>query len=81
MQGAIEVNRQLPKPARLSFALGVITSHGRVESVADILGYQKIGDELGLDGWIYFTWEYLQPYLEGLPRDTPRQRDSPSPDR
>lgn len=81
MQGAIEVNRQLPKPARLSFALGVITSHGRVESAADILGYQKIGEELGLDGWIYFTWEYLQPYLEELPRDTPRQPVSPSPDR
>jgi len=66
MQGAIDLNRSLPRPAELSFALGLITSHGRVESASDILNYQKIGSELGMNGWVYFTWDYLLAFIDTL---------------
>jgi hypothetical protein len=63
---ALELNRQLPKPAVLTFALGVNTSHGRVRSADDIRAYEKIADRLKLDGVAYFTWEYLQPFVDEL---------------
>ena len=63
---ARELNRQLPKPAMLTFALGVNTSHGRVHSAADIRSYLGIANRLKLDGVAYFTWEYLQPYVDQM---------------
>lgn len=66
MADSLELNRQLPKPAMLTFALGVNTSHGRVHSADDIRSYLKIADRLKLDGVAYFTWEYLQPYVDQL---------------
>ena len=66
MSEARALNRQLPKPAALTFALGVNTSHGRVHAADDIRKYLAIADRLKLDGVAYFTWEYLQPYLGEL---------------
>lgn len=66
MSEALKLNRQLPKPAVLTFALGVNTSHGRVHSVDDIRSYLAIADRLKLDGVAYFTWEYLQPYVDEM---------------
>jgi uncharacterized lipoprotein YddW (UPF0748 family) len=66
MSEALKLNCQLPKPARLTFALGVNTSHGRVHSVDDIQSYVNIANRLKLDGVAYFTWEYLQPYLDEM---------------
>lgn len=66
MLGAVELNRSLPKNAALSFALGVVTSHGSAESADDIRQYQRISQELGMNGWSYFTWEYLQPFIDEL---------------
>ncbi len=66
MADSLELNRQLPKPALLTFALGVNTSHGRVHSADDIRSYLKIAERLKLDGVAYFTWDYLQPYLDEL---------------
>ncbi len=66
MAEARELNQGLPRPATLTFALGVITSHGRVQSAEDIRDYLEIADRQKLEGVAYFTWEYLQPYLEDL---------------
>lgn len=63
---ALAMNRRLPKPAALSFALGVNTSHGRVHSADDIRQYLAITERLKMDGVAYFTWEYLQPFLNDL---------------
>lgn len=66
MSDALKLNQQLPKPAMLTFALGVNTSHGRVHSVDDIRRYLDIAERLKLDGVAYFTWEYLQPYVDEI---------------
>jgi len=66
LSGAVEMNRRLSKPASLTFALGVETSHGRVHSADEIRQYLAIADRLEMDGVAYFAWEYLQPYLEEL---------------
>lgn len=63
---AREINQRLARPAALTFALGVVTSHGRVQSADDIRDYLEIADRLKLDGVAYFTWEYLQPYVDEL---------------
>lgn len=66
MQQSVELNQRLAKPAFLSFALGIKTSHGEVQSADDILAYQEIAEDLSMDGSAYFTWEYLQPFLDDL---------------
>jgi uncharacterized lipoprotein YddW (UPF0748 family) len=69
MADSLELNRQLAKPALLTFALGVNTSHGRVHSADDIRSYLNIADRLKLNGVAYFTWDYLQPYLHQLKQE------------
>lgn len=59
-----ELNASLAKPARMSFALGLLTSHGAVNSADEIREYESVGSFM--DGEIYFTWEYLKPFLGEL---------------
>jgi uncharacterized lipoprotein YddW (UPF0748 family) len=66
MVDSLELNRKLPKPAMVTFALGVNTSHGRVQGAEDIRSYLAIAERLQMDGVAYFTWDYLQPYLVDL---------------
>lgn len=51
---------------RLTFALGVRTSHGQVRTVVDIASYLNTATRLQADGVNYFTWSYLQPFLPQL---------------
>lgn len=51
------------KKTRLTFALGIKTSHGEVQSIEDIENYLQIAKELGVDGTIIFTWSYLEKFL------------------
>jgi len=48
----------------VTFALGVRTSHGEVKSAAEIDGYLRAARRAGVDGVAFFTWSYLQPYLD-----------------
>ena len=52
--------------ARLTFALGVKTSHGQVKTVVDIASYLNLATELGADGVTMFTWSYLAAFLPAL---------------
>ncbi|MBX3422782.1 MAG: family 10 glycosylhydrolase [Pirellulaceae bacterium] len=66
LQQAVELNQQLVKPAELTFALGVKTSHGSIHSADDARNYLDAAEQLGVPGVAYFTWEYLQPYVDQL---------------
>jgi uncharacterized lipoprotein YddW (UPF0748 family) len=71
MADSVQLNQEATSPAQLTFALGVKTSHGSIDSAQDIGDYRSIADALSMDGHIFFTWEYLQPYLdELLPRES-----------
>jgi hypothetical protein len=53
-----------PKRPVLTFALGVRTSHGEVESASQIKGYIDAAHESGYDGVAVFTLSYLLPNLD-----------------
>lgn len=53
-----------PRRPLMTFALGVITSHGEVASATQIKGYLDAAREAGYDGTAVFTLSYLLPYLD-----------------
>ncbi len=61
---------------RLAFVLGVITSHGKIESADEIEAYLHHARLAGIDGVSVFTLTYLEPFLNDLlrtgPFDVPR---------
>lgn len=66
MSGAVQLNRDTGRPVPLSFALGVETSHGKVHSAEDVRIYLKKAAEIGLDGFVTFSWDDLIPFLDEL---------------
>lgn len=62
----LRVDRSLPRRARMTFALGVSTSHGDVRSADDIRGYLRAAETAGMDGVAFFSWHTLVPYLTAL---------------
>ena len=66
IRGAQQLLNESESEARLTFALGIKTSHGEVESIDDIATYLKLAKNLGVDGSIIFTWTYLQKFLPQL---------------
>ena len=50
----------------LTFALGVKTSHGQLNSVSEIKDYLNIAQDFAVDGTTFFTWSYLEPFLDQL---------------
>jgi hypothetical protein len=57
---------QAGNKARLTFALGVKTSHGQLSSVGEIADYLTIAQEMKVAGTTFFTWSYLEPFLPEL---------------
>jgi uncharacterized lipoprotein YddW (UPF0748 family) len=51
---------------RVTFALGVETSHGKVKSADDIEKYLNAARRAGVPGTVLFTWNTVQPFLEDL---------------
>lgn len=78
MRSAVELNRGTGRPVPLSFALGVVTSHGRVHSAEDIRIYLNKAAEVQLDGFAIFTWNDLLPFLNELDQ-TGDIRNFPAP--
>lgn len=66
LQGARSLLDESGSDTRLTFALGVKTSHGQVDSAEDIERYLQLAQAAGVDGAIFFTWSYLQPFLPQL---------------
>jgi uncharacterized lipoprotein YddW (UPF0748 family) len=66
MAESLELNRRLPKPVPITFALGVNTSHGKVHSADDIRRYVEVAGRLKMAGVALFTWNDLVPFLDEL---------------
>ena len=66
IRGARRLLKESASDARLTFALGIKTSHGEVQSVEDIAEYLELAKSLEVDGTIIFTWTYLQKFLSRL---------------
>lgn len=66
MRAALALNLATGRPVPLSFALGVVTSHGKVHSAEDIRAYLHQAAEVGFDGVIVFSWDTLGPFLNDL---------------
>lgn len=66
MRGAMKLNRETGRPVPLSFALGLVTSHGRVHSADDIRIYLSKASECEIGEFVTFTWGDLLPYLDEL---------------
>lgn len=57
-----ETGRDVP----LSFALGVKTSHGAIDSTQDMRDYLRIAERLGYRGSAVFSWTHLLPYVDAV---------------
>jgi uncharacterized lipoprotein YddW (UPF0748 family) len=66
MRESIGINARLSHPARMTFALGLKTSHGSVRSVADIADYLDAARRLEMDGVAFFSWGDLDGWLAEL---------------
>lgn len=66
MVGAGRLNMETGRPVPLSFAVGLVTSHGRVHSADDVRTYLRSAAEARLDGYVMFTWGDLLPWLDEL---------------
>ncbi len=62
---------QQKQGVRLAFVLGVITSHGRIETAGEIEAYLQRAQTAGIDGVSVFTLSYLEPYIDDLLRTGP----------
>lgn len=58
--------REAEADTKLTFALGVRTSHGQVCTIVDIASYLQTAARLNADGTTFFTWSYLIPFLPQL---------------
>ncbi len=58
--------KEVDADTRLTFALGVRTSHGQVKTIVDIASYLQTAADHNVDGVTYFTWSYLEPFLPQL---------------
>ncbi len=63
LSGARELARAAGGKAQVTFALGVHTSHGEVQSAAAISDYLVHARRVGVDGVAFFTWSRLEPFL------------------
>ncbi len=52
------------RPIPVTFALGVKTSHGKVQSAEQIAVILNAAKRADVDGVAFFTWAHLQPWLE-----------------
>jgi uncharacterized lipoprotein YddW (UPF0748 family) len=66
LRQSTEFAAQTGKSIPVSFALGVETSHGKVNSACDIERYLKAARRAGVNGTALFTWSTAQPYLDEL---------------
>lgn len=61
-----DILHELHTPVDLTICVGILTSHGKIQSAQDVEGYLQVAKECGVQGASLFTWKYLQPYLGDL---------------
>ncbi|HOB73852.1 MAG TPA: family 10 glycosylhydrolase [Phycisphaerae bacterium] len=64
MRQAVQTLKQSGGKARISLCLGVRTSHGRISEAREIAEYRRLAREAGITDVAFFTWTYLQPFLD-----------------
>jgi len=63
VRDSVELVRQTGVDASLSFALGIHTSHGALESAAEIADYRSLAEKAGCPGVAVFAWAGLEKFL------------------
>ncbi len=69
MRDAMKIMKDMGAADKLTFTLGVKTSHGQVGSAREINDYLGIAREVGIRGVAVFTWASLEPYLDDVSRE------------
>ena len=78
VRDSVELARQTGTSPSLSFALGMHTSHGALESASEITVYRSLAEKAGCPGVAVFAWAGLEKFLPdviqgGYLRDTPHE--------
>lgn len=68
LREAGELARQCRPDVELTFALGVKTSHGAIETAAEMEDYLSIARRLGYTGAAAFAWKSLENFMEETAR-------------
>ena len=63
IRDSVELAQQAGAPVSLSFALGMHTSHGAIESAAEIATYRALAKKAGCPGVALFAWAGLEKFL------------------
>ena len=56
--------KETGKPVEFTMCMGIKTSHGQIQAAKEIPDYLQIGKRCGVHGASFFTWSYLEPYLD-----------------
>ncbi len=65
---AVRLNRSQHGRAEVTFCLGVVTSHGQIETAGEVQEYLQRAAREEVSGVALFTWATLQPYLDEIIR-------------
>ncbi len=64
---AAKLNRaHVPKGFPFYVTIGVLTSHGKLNSAAEIEHQMQMARDCGAEGLVFFTWESLEPFIDGV---------------
>lgn len=67
---AVDDNRNhIPKTFPFYVTIGVLTSHGKLNSADEVRNQIKLAREHGADGVVFFTWESLKPFADDVAAD------------
>ncbi|MBX3415665.1 MAG: family 10 glycosylhydrolase [Pirellulales bacterium] len=66
LRRALELRDASGGTARITFALGIKTSHGAIDSVAEMEKYFVRAKQAGIEGVSLFNWGAAQPFLPEL---------------
>jgi len=68
LRGATELAKKAGGKAEMSFALGVLTSHGAIKSAAQINDYISVARKAGCPGVAAYAWKSVEPYADEIQR-------------
>ncbi|HPK00265.1 MAG TPA: family 10 glycosylhydrolase, partial [Candidatus Hydrogenedentes bacterium] len=63
IRDSVELAQQAGAPVSLSFALGMHTSHGAIESASEVATYRSLAEKAGCPGVAVFAWAGLEKFL------------------
>lgn len=69
LQAARANRAHVPKDFPFYITIGVLTSHGKLNSAAEVKKQMTMARECGADGLVFFTWESLNPFADELAKE------------